>query len=110
MPVTSLNSRSAKISSRMPILEISVQSLQTAIAAEHAGADRIELCANLQDGGTTPGLELMQQTRAAIKIPIHLMMRPRPGNYFYHSEQFAQMKNQIAAPRSANINGIVLGI
>jgi copper homeostasis protein len=94
----------------MPLLEIAVQSLQTAIAAEHAGADRIELCANLQDGGTTPDLELLQQTRAAIKIPIHVLIRPRPGNFFYTAHEFAQMKNQIAAARSANINGVVLAI
>jgi hypothetical protein len=105
-----LNSPSAKISSRMPLLEIAVQSLQTAIAAEHAGADRIELCSNLQVGGTTPGLELLQQTRAAIKIPIHVLIRPRPGNFFYTAREFAQMKNQIAAARSTNMNGVVLAI
>jgi copper homeostasis protein len=94
----------------MPLLEIAVQSLQTAIAAERAGADRIELCANLKDGGTTPSLELMQQTRAALKIPIHVMIRPRPGDFFYTTAEFAEMKNHIAAARSANMDGIVLGI
>jgi copper homeostasis protein len=94
----------------MSLLEIAVQSLQTAIAAERAGADRIELCAKLQDGGLTPSLDLMRQTRAALKIPIHAMIRPRPGNFLYSAAEFAQMKNDIAAARSANLDGIVLGI
>jgi copper homeostasis protein len=94
----------------MPLLEIAVQSRDSAIAAERGGADRIELCANLKAGGTTPSLELMQQTRAALKIPIHVMIRPRPGNFFYTAAEFAEMKNHITAARSANMDGIVLGI
>ena len=94
----------------MPLLEITVQSLQAAISAERAGADRIELCANLHEGGTTPSLQLMQQVRAALIIPIHVMIRPRPGNYAYSASEFAEMKSQIAAARSADMEGVVFGI
>ena len=94
----------------MPLLEITVQSLQAATAAQRAGANRIELCANLHEGGTTPSLQLMQQVRAALRIPIHVMIRPRPGNYAYSSSEFAEMKSQISAALSANMDGVVFGI
>lgn len=94
----------------MALLEITVQSLQSAIAAGRAGAGRIELCANLHEGGTTPSLQLMQQVRAELKIPIHAMMRPRPGNFFYTANEFAEMKSQIVAARSADMDGVVFGI
>lgn len=94
----------------MALLEITVQSQQAAIAAERAGANRIELCANLNEGGTSPSLELMQQVRAAVKIPIHVMIRPRAGDFFYTDSELAEMKSQIAAARSANVEGVVFGI
>ena len=94
----------------MALLEITVQSPQAAIAAERARANRIELCANLNEGGTTPSLELMQQVRAAVKIPIHVMIRPRAGDFFYTGGELAEMKSQITAARSANVEGVVFGI
>ena len=94
----------------MALLEITVQSLQAASAAERAGANRIELCSSLNEGGTTPSLELLQQVRAAVKIPIHVMIRPRAGDFFYTGGELAEMKSQIAAARSANVEGVVFGI
>ena len=94
----------------MALLEITVQSLQAAIAAERAGANRIELCANLNEGGTTPSIELLQQVRAAVKIPLHVMIRPRAGDFFYTVGELAEMKSQIAAARLANVEGVVFGI
>lgn len=94
----------------MALLEITVQSLQAAIAAERAGANRIELCANLNEGGTSPSLELMQQVRAAVKIPVHVMIRPRAGDFFYTEGELEEMKSQIATARSANVEGVVFGI
>jgi copper homeostasis protein len=97
----------------MPIallLEVAVDSLERAIAAERAGAHRLELCARLELGGLTPALELIRQVRSAVRIPIHVMVRPRPGNFVYTSDEFAQMKQSISAIKTDNVQGIVTGV
>jgi copper homeostasis protein len=92
------------------LLEIAVASFGRAIAAERAGADRLELCANLEMGGLTPSLELIRQVRAAVKIPIHVLVRPRAGNFVYNSVEIAQMKEEIVALGGENVQGIVTGV
>ena len=92
------------------LLEIAVASFERAIAAERAGADRLELCANLEMGGLTPSLELIRQVRAAVKIPIHVLVRPRAGNFVYNSVEIAQMKEEIVALGGENVQGIVTGV
>jgi len=65
------------------LLEISVESVEAAAAAERGGADRIELCGDLSVGGLTPDLILMRAAREEIRIPIFVMIRPRPGDFVY---------------------------
>jgi copper homeostasis protein len=91
-------------------LEVAVDSLDRALAAERAGAHRLELCADLQSGGLTPGIELIRQARAAVRIPIHVMVRPRPGDFVYSGAEFAEMKLSIEAIAAENIEGIVTGV
>ena len=64
-----------------PLLEICVETLEAALAAERGGADRIELCEDLAVGGVTPNLELMRAARSQIHIPIFAMIRPRGGDF-----------------------------
>jgi copper homeostasis protein len=92
------------------LLEVVVDSLERAVAAERAGAHRLELCADLQSGGLTPGIELIRQARAAVRIPIHVMVRPRPGDFVYSGAEFAEMKSSIEAIAAENIEGIVTGV
>lgn len=92
------------------LLEISVETLEAAVAAERAGADRIELCADLSVGGVTPSAELMRATRALVKIPIFAMIRPRAGNFVYSDAELAQMRREIEIARSRGMDGIVLGV
>lgn len=92
------------------LLEVAVDSLERAIAAERAGAHRLELCANLDVGGLTPGIELIRQARAAVRIPIHVMARPRPGNFAYSAAEFAKMKSSIKTIAAENLQGIVTGV
>jgi copper homeostasis protein len=92
------------------LLEIAVESLLAAQAAQRAGADRIELCADLFQGGLTPTAELMRQARASLHIPIFAMIRPRPGNFLYSDSEFAAMQSQISQARDLAMDGIVLGI
>jgi len=92
------------------LLEIAVTSLERAMAAERAGADRLELCTDLESGGLTPNVKLIRQVRSAVRIPIHVLVRPRAGNFVYASSEFAQMKEAIAAIRGENVQGIVSGV
>ncbi|HUL34346.1 MAG TPA: copper homeostasis protein CutC [Candidatus Eisenbacteria bacterium] len=93
-----------------PLLEIAVANLERARATERAGAGRIELCEQLELGGLTPGLDLVRQARAAVILPFHVLVRPRPGNFVYSAVEFSAMKSQIAALRREHIQGIVTGI
>ncbi|HXC47028.1 MAG TPA: copper homeostasis protein CutC [Candidatus Sulfotelmatobacter sp.] len=92
------------------LLEVAANSLARAVAAERAGAHRLELCADLQYGGLTPGPGLIRQVRAAVRIPIHVMVRPRPGGFVYSGEEFAEMKESIQAIAAENAQGIVTGV
>jgi copper homeostasis protein len=92
------------------LLEVAVDSLERATAAERAGAHRLELCAALEAGGLTPGLELIGNVRSAVRIPIHVMVRPRPGGFLYSAEELAEMKESIKAIKGENIQGIVTGV
>ena len=72
-----------------------VESLEAARAAEAGGAHRIELCTELSIGGVTPGFGLMRDTIEALSIPVHVMIRPRGGNFTYSGDEFEQMRGQI---------------
>jgi len=95
---------------RRPLLEMSVETLDAAIAAARGGADRIELCENLSVGGVTPRTELMQQTRAQVRIPIFAMIRTRGGDFHYSAAEFAEMKAHVEFAKLAHMDGVVLGI
>jgi len=92
------------------LLEITVESVDRALAAERGGADRIELCADLGNGGLTPTVELMRNARATLQLPIFAMVRPRRGNFVYNNDEIAVMKSQIIQARDSGMNGIVLGV
>ena len=91
------------------ILEIAVESVSAAQAAERGGADRIELCPALGCGGLTPSAGMMQQTRESLQIPIYAMIRPRAGNFCYSEEEFSAMRNSIRLALTIKIDGVVLG-
>ena len=93
-----------------PLLEISVESLDTALAAEHAGADRIELCAELNHGGITPSIAAMRKVHEELEIPVFPIIRPRQGDFVYNDNEFAAMRRAIATARDLGVEGVVLGI
>ena len=92
------------------ILEISVESVEAALAAERGGADRLELCANLREGGTTPPADLLRSVRERVRLPIFAMIRPRGGNFLYSDGEFAAMREAIRAARESGADGFVLGL
>ena len=92
------------------ILEITVDTLARALAAQRGGAHRVELCSDLSSGGLTPGVELIRPTREQVRLPIFAMIRPRAGDYVYSGAEFAQMQREITAVAEMGVDGVVLGI
>jgi copper homeostasis protein len=92
------------------ILEVTVESLDTALAAERGGAHRIELCAELNHGGLTPSVAAMRKLHEELEIPAFPIIRPRAGNFVYNDHEFAAMKRDISMARDLGMDGVVFGI
>lgn len=92
------------------ILEICVESVSGAIAAQEGGADRVELCANLLEGGTTPSMGSILEARHRLRIKMHVMIRPRGGDFCYSETEYEIMKRDVEAARQAGADGVVIGI
>lgn len=93
----------------MTAIEVAVESLASALAAEAGGASRLELCADLAQGGVTPSASLTAQVMANTTIPIFAMVRPRVGDFVYRNEEVAAMRRTIDELRTAGVHGFVLG-
>ena len=91
-------------------LEIIGFNIESCIAAQEAGAHRIELCAGPGEGGTTPSYAFIKAARKRMQIDLYAMIRPRGGDFFYSEEEFEIMKEDIAVCRQLECNGIVTGI
>ena len=91
-------------------IEIACFNLESALLAQKAGADRVELCANISVGGTTPSIEIIQQARKNLSIDLYVMIRPRGGNFVYSEPELEQMKSEIETIKKLDVNGFVFGI
>ncbi len=91
-------------------LEIACFSIESALIAQHAGAHRIEFCADMQVGGITPKLEDFELLKSKIHIPIFVMIRPRGGNFVYAKIELELMKSDISNYKNAGADGFVFGI
>lgn len=94
----------------MKKIEIACFNLESAVIAQKAGADRVELCADMSVGGTTPTIEIIQQAREHLTIDLYVMIRPRGGNFVYSEAEFEQMKSEIETIKKLDVNGFVFGI
>jgi copper homeostasis protein len=92
------------------ILEVCAFNLQSAVIAEKAGAQRVELCENPADGGTTPSYGTIKQTRERIGIALYPIIRPRGGNYFFDDDEFAIIKQDILLCKQLGCDGISTGV
>jgi len=93
----------------LTLVEAAVETLDSALAAERAGADRIELCDNLSDGGTTPGAGLIAAVAERTQLPVFVLIRPRAGGFVYSDDEFDAMIRDIELAGRMGIAGIVTG-
>ena len=91
------------------ILEICCYSVESAIEAQNKGANRIELCDNYSEGGTTPSYGSIQLAVNKLNIPINVIIRPRGGDFLYSDVEYEIIKLDIAILKKMKINGIVIG-
>jgi copper homeostasis protein len=91
-------------------LEMCVDSVDAALAAEAGGADRVELCANLLEGGTTPSPGTIALACERLGIPVHVIVRPRGGDFLYTDAEFEVMRRDVLAAKAAGARGVVIGL
>ncbi|PKD16420.1 copper homeostasis protein [Salegentibacter salinarum] len=96
--------------SRPYVKEACIETLEQAIAAENKGADRIELCSNLQLEGLTPSNDLIVQVLDKINIPVRVMIRPRTGNFLYSEKEITEMKRTVITCKNLGVEGVVFGV
>jgi copper homeostasis protein len=92
------------------LLEACVDSVEAAVAAQAGGADRVELCADLLEGGCTPSAGTIQLARKLLHIRMHVIIRPRGGDFCYSDAEFEAMKLDVEFCKRAGADGVVIGI
>ena len=90
--------------------EIAVDSLESALTAQDCGADRVELCADLGIGGITPSLGAVELAVKQLRIPVHVMIRPRRGDFIYTAAEFEIMRRDVEWVKAAGARGVVFGM
>jgi copper homeostasis protein len=92
------------------VVEVCIDSVESAIAAEEGGAARVELCAALNEGGLTPSAGMIELVRKNIDIKLHVMIRPRPGDFFYSDLEIETMLRDIEVAKRLGADGVVIGV
>jgi len=91
-------------------VEIVVYNIESALRAQEGGADRIELCDNPSEGGTTPSFGTIEAVRQNVNLDVYVMIRPRGGDFHYSNYEFHCMKRDIDQCQKISVDGVVLGI
>lgn len=91
------------------LVEACVATVASALAAESAGAGRLELCGDLVEGGITPSLGMLARVRERVTLPIHVLIRPRGGDFLFDGDESEVMLRDISTARTAGADGVVIG-
>jgi len=91
------------------LFEACVDSLHSALEAQRGGAGRLELCADLALGGTTPSYGLMKQVKEQVQVPVHVLIRPRAGHFVYSTTELEVMLEDIAMVGMLGLQGVAIG-
>lgn len=94
---------------RLPRIEVCVEGIDGLLAAQKAGADRVELCASLLEGGLTPSIGVVREALKLSTIPFHVIVRPRGGDFLYSEHEFQSMLRDVEALRDLGVAGVVVG-
>lgn len=94
----------------MAVIEIAVDSTESAVAAEQGGAQRIELCSALREGGLTSSLGLVRTVRSACSIALFTIIRPRGSDFLYTADEFRAMQEDIRIMGQEGVDGVVFGV
>src|ERR1700737_457604 len=92
------------------LIEVCVDSVASAVAAERGGAGRIEVCSGLIEGGVSPSSGLVEAVKARSSIAVHVMIRPRGGDFCYDADEFQIMRRDIEEFKRRGVDGVVFGI
>jgi len=92
------------------VIEIATTDYTTTKSAIEGGADRIELCSALSEGGITPSFGLMKQCRKDFEVPLFPIIRPRSGDFFYTDDEFELMKHDVLLSKQIGCDGVVIGL
>jgi copper homeostasis protein len=92
-----------------PLIEICVEGIDGLVAAQAAGADRVELCASLLEGGLTPSMGVVRQALKIATIPFHVIIRPRGGDFLYSELEYQTMLDDVRTCRELGVAGVVFG-
>ena len=92
-----------------PILEVCAGSIASALAAQEGGAFRVELCDNLYEGGTTPSIGTIELARLQLSIRLHVIIRPRGGDFLYSDTEYMIIKRDVEHCRNSGVDGVVIG-
>ena len=93
-----------------PVLEVCTHSVESAVSAERGGAMRLELCANLMIGGTSPDEDLFRMVRERVSVPVRVLLRPRCGDFLYTESEFELLCRQVKRFAALGADGIVIGV
>ena len=96
-------------SPRLPLIEVCVEGIDGLLAAQAAGADRVELCAGLIEGGITPSLGTVRAALDQATVPFHVMVRPRGGDFLYSETEYRSMLADVSALSDLGVAGVVVG-
>ena len=91
------------------LVEACVDTVASALAAEAGGAGRVELCANLVEGGTTPSAGTIALARERLAIPLFVLVRPRGGDFLHDADEVETMRRDVEAARRLGADGVVIG-